>query len=137
MSVISEFKDFISKPDVLDLAVALVIGLAFNAVVTAMVTDIVTPVIGIPGHVNFTSIAYTVNGSTLLVGSFLNAVITFLTIAVAVFFFIVKPASKLKSMKKPEPAAPDTKVCPYCLSKIPIKATRCAFCTSKLSDRKK
>ncbi len=136
MSILGEFKDFIMKGDVVDLAVAVVIGLAFNAVVTALVVDIITPIIGIPGHVNFASITYTINGSTFLIGAFLNALITFLSVAVAVFFFVVKPVEKMKNFnKKPvEAKTPDTKKCPYCLSDISLKATRCAFCTSKLSE---
>ena len=133
MSLLDEFKAFISKGDVLDLAVAFVMGAAFNAVVTAMVTDIVTRLIGIPGHVNFASITYTINGSTFLLGAFVNSVIAFLAIAVAVFFFIIKPISKLQALGKPTaPPAPNTKNCPYCISNIPLKATRCPFCTSEL-----
>jgi large conductance mechanosensitive channel len=133
MSLLSEFKAFISKGDVLDLAVAFVMGAAFNALITAMVTDIVTPIIGIPGHVNLASITYAINGSTFLLGSFVNAVIGFLAICVAVFFFIIKPVSKLQALGKPKvPPAPNTKDCPYCLSNVPLKATRCPFCTSTL-----
>jgi large conductance mechanosensitive channel len=133
MSLLDEFRTFITKGNVLDLAVAFVMGAAFNALVTALVSDIVSPLIGIPGHANFTSITYAVNGSTFLVGSFVNSIITFLTIAVAVFFFIIKPVSKMESMMKPKQlAALDTKECPYCLTKIPLKATRCPSCTSHL-----
>jgi large conductance mechanosensitive channel len=135
LSLASEFKDFIMKGDVVDLAVAVVIGLAFNAVITALVADIVTPLIGIPGHVNFAAYTYTINGSVFMVGSFVNAVISFATIAVVVFFFIVKPANKLKERAaKKNVAAPTTKICPECLSTIPIGAKRCAFCTSKLKN---
>src|SRR5271155_4132975 len=93
MSLISDFTDFISKGNVLDLAVAFVMGAAFNAVVTALVTDIVTPLIGVPGQVNLAGLTYNVNGSIFLVGAFINSVIAFISIAVAVFFFIVKPMS--------------------------------------------
>ncbi|MCL5011587.1 MAG: large conductance mechanosensitive channel protein MscL [Candidatus Marsarchaeota archaeon] len=130
MSVIKEFKDFIVRDNILDLAVAFVMGAAFNAVVTALVTDIVTPIIGIPGHVNFASLTYSVNGSTFLVGAFINSIIAFLSIAIAVFFFIIKPASKLAPKK--QETAPQTKTCPYCLSQIQVKATKCAFCTSSV-----
>lgn len=130
MSLLQEFKDFIAKGNVIDLAVAFVIGVAFSAVVTALVTDIISPLIGIPGHVDFAGITYTVNGSTFLIGAFIDSVIAFISVALAVFFFIIKPLSKLKG--KPKPTTPDTKDCPYCLSKIPIKATRCAYCTSIL-----
>ena len=133
MSIISEFKSFIAKPDVIDLAVAFVMGAAFNALVTALVTDIVTPIVGIPGHVNFASITYTINGSTFLLGAFVNSVIGFLAICVAIFFFIIKPLSHLQARgKSSAPPAPATKPCPYCLSNVPLKATRCPFCTSEL-----
>lgn len=130
MSLVQEFRDFIVKGNVLDLAVAFVMGAAFNALVTALVTDLVTPLIGVPGHVNFADITYTINGSTFLVGAFVNSIIAFLSISVAVFFFIIKPVSKLQKPK--QAPAPDTRDCPYCLSKVPIKATRCPFCTSML-----
>lgn len=134
MAILEEFKAFMLKGSVIDLAVAFIIGAAFNAVVTAMVTDIFTPLIGIPGHLNMSSITYTVNGSTFLLGSFLNSVIAFASITIVVFFFIVKPVSKMKQAREKPAAqkAPDTKICKYCLSSIPAKATRCAFCTSKL-----
>lgn len=137
MSIISEFRDFALRGNVLDLAVAFVMGAAFNSVVTALVSDIVTPIIAIPGHVDFNSIAYTVNGSTILIGPFINALIAFLTIAVAVFFFIVKPVSRIKSSMEARkaPAAAATKACPYCMSVIPKNATRCPECTSHLKKR--
>lgn len=133
MSVIEEFKAFIMKGDVIDLAVGVVMGLAFNAVVTAFITDIITPLIGVAGKVNFATLTYTVNGSTFLVGTFVNALISFVTLAIVVFFFLVKPVTKMKEFgtkKKPAPAT--TKQCPECLSTIPLAAKRCAFCTSKL-----
>jgi large conductance mechanosensitive channel len=133
MSIANEFKDFIMKGDVIDLAVAVVVGLAFNAVVTAFVTDIITPLIGIPGHVNFATLTYTINGSVISAGLFINAVINFITIALVVFFFIVKPVSKMKERAaKKAPVSPTTKQCPECLSTIPKDAKRCAFCTSKV-----
>ncbi len=132
MSLIEEVKSFIVRGNVIDLAVAFVIGAAFNSLVTALVTDMVTPIIGIPGHVNFASLTYTVNGSTFLVGAFINSVISFLSIAFAIFFFIIKPMSKLKPASTGPAPAPTTKECPYCFSSIQIKATRCPFCTSEL-----
>ncbi|MDE1870976.1 MAG: large conductance mechanosensitive channel protein MscL [Candidatus Micrarchaeota archaeon] len=132
MSLVSEFKDFIMKGNVIDLAVAVVIGVAFNAAVTAFVTDIITPLIGVPGHVDFSSLAYTVHGSVFLIGSFVNAIISFVTIALVVFFFIVKPVSKIKERKTmKEKGTTATKQCTECLSTIPAAAKRCAFCTSK------
>lgn len=136
MGIIDEFKSFIMKGDVIDLAVAVVIGVAFNAVITAFVTDIITPLIGIPGHVNFSAYTYTINGSMFLVGAFVNAIISFITIALVVFFFIVKPVTKMKERMGPKDkavATPTTKVCPECLSNIPIKAKRCAYCTSSVA----
>lgn len=133
MSLLDEFKSFITKGNVIDLAVAVVVGVAFNAVVTAFVTDIITPFIGVAGKVNFASLTYTFNNSTFLVGAFINAIISFVTIAVVIFFLMVKPVSAMNERrKKKENAAPTTKVCPECLSTIPIKARRCAFCTSKV-----
>jgi large conductance mechanosensitive channel len=133
MSLAKDFKDFILKGNVMDLAVAVVIGVAFNAVITAFVTDLITPLIGIPGHVDFSAVTYTVNSSVFMVGSFVNALIGFITIALVVFFFIVKPVSKMKEMSSKKTVVPaTTKQCPECLSMIPIKAKRCAFCTSKV-----
>ncbi|MDE1860993.1 MAG: large conductance mechanosensitive channel protein MscL [Candidatus Micrarchaeota archaeon] len=128
--MLGEFRDFIAKGNVLDLAVAVVMGAAFNMVVMALVADIITPAIGIPGNLNFTSLSYTVNNSTFKVGLFVNAVITFLSISIAVFFFIIKPVSKMRGPKKAAPVT--TKQCPYCMSAIPLMATRCPNCTSKL-----
>jgi large conductance mechanosensitive channel len=133
MSLTDEFKDFIMNGDVINLAVAVIIGVAFNAVVTAFVTDIITPLIGIPGHVDLPSLTYTINGSVFLVGSFINAIINFITIALVVFFFIMKPISRMKgTTSKKATVSPATKQCPECLSAIPIGAKRCAFCTSKV-----
>ncbi len=134
MSLASDFKDFIMKGDVVDLAVAVVIGVAFNAVITAFVSDIITPLIGVAGHVNFSTLTYTINGSTFQIGLFINALISFITIALVIFFFIVKPMSKLQErMKKGQEKPSNTKTCPECLSTIPLKAKRCMYCTSKLA----
>ncbi|MGC8479707.1 MAG: large conductance mechanosensitive channel protein MscL [Candidatus Micrarchaeia archaeon] len=135
MSILDEFKTFITKGNVMDLAVAVVIGEAFNTLITSFVNDIITPLIGVAGHVDFSSIAYTINGSTFLLGTFLNAFISFITIALVIFLFIVKPASKYQELKSKNKAAPapNTKTCPECVSTIPINAKRCPFCTSKLA----
>ncbi len=114
------------RGNVVDLAVAFVMGAAFNG----LVADIVTPIIAIPGHVDFSSISYTVNGSTMLIGPFLNSLVSFVIVSMAIFFFIVKPVSRL--YRKSE-QAPDTKECQYCFTKIPVKAARCPNCTSKLA----
>ncbi|MGD0729185.1 MAG: large conductance mechanosensitive channel protein MscL [Candidatus Micrarchaeaceae archaeon] len=129
MSLASDFKEFITKGNVLDLAVAVVVGVAFNAVITAFVADVITPLIGIPGHVNFSALTYTINGSVFMIGAFVSALISFITIALVVFLLIVKPASKFKKKE-----AATTKKCPECLSDVPIGAKRCAFCTSKLKQ---
>lgn len=133
-SLISELKDFVMKGDIIDLAIAVVIGIAFNNLITAFIGDVITPLIGIPGHVDFSTITYTINSSVFQIGLFINALISFITIAVVLFFFVVKPMAKLQEKIKPKEVKtpPATKQCPECLSTIPAKAKRCAFCTSKV-----
>lgn len=130
----SEFKAFILRGNVVDLAIAVVIGAAFTSVVNALVTDIITPIISIPGKSDFSSLSFTINGSVFRYGSFINAVISFVIVAAAVFFFVVKPVNVLMARRKTEAvgSAPTTKDCPFCLSSVPAAATRCAFCTSDL-----
>lgn len=130
------FKQFILRGNVLDLSVAVVIGAAFGAVVTALVKDLVTPLIAaIVGKPDFSAIAATVNGSKLLIGDFINAVVAFLLVAAAVYFFVVVPVNHLTARLRIGEPAPDptTKKCAECLSDIPIAARRCAFCASPLS----
>lgn len=130
------FRQFIFRGNVLDLAVAVVMGAAFAAVVTALVKDLITPLIAaIAGSPDFSGIAVTINGSKLLIGDFLNAVIAFLLMAVAVYFFIVLPVNRLTARLNRGDAPPDptTKKCPECMSDVPIAARRCAFCTSPIS----
>jgi large conductance mechanosensitive channel len=129
------FKEFVLRGNVLDLAVAVVIGGAFGAVVTAMVKDLITPLIGaIVGQPDFSSLVLTVNGAQFLIGDFLNAVVSFLLVAAAVYFFVVVPVNALNARRNRGEAPPDptTKKCPECLSEVPIAARRCAFCTSVL-----
>ncbi len=129
------FKQFILRGNVLDLAVAVVMGAAFGAVVTALVKDLITPIIAaLVGKPDFSGIAFTVNGSKFLIGDFINAVISFLLIAAAVYFFVVLPVNTLMARIKRGQAPPDptTKQCPECLSEVPIAAKRCAFCTSTI-----
>ena len=130
------FKQFILRGNVIDLAVAVVIGAAFGAVVTAFVKDLLTPLIAaIFGKPSFENLTVTVNGSTFLYGDFINALISFLLIAAAVYFFVVAPMNALMTrMRRGEtPPDPTTKKCPECLSEIPIAARRCAFCTSAVA----
>jgi large conductance mechanosensitive channel len=130
------FREFVFRGNVLDLAVAVVMGAAFSAVVTALVKDIITPLIAaIFGAPDFSAIALTVNGSKLLIGAFLNEVLAFLLMAVAVYFFIVLPVNHLmERLRRGEvPPDPTTKKCPECISEVAIAARRCAFCTSPLA----
>jgi large conductance mechanosensitive channel len=132
------FKQFIMRGNVLDLAVAVVIGVAFGAVVTALVKDLITPLIAaIVGKPDFSGIAFTVNKSRFAVGDFINALTSFLLISAAVYFFVVLPVNTLMARLRKGEASPDptTKKCPECLSEIPIAARRCAFCTSAIELR--
>ena len=130
-----EFKEFISRGNVMDMAVGIIIGGAFTAIVTSLVEDIITPIIGMIGGFDFSSFVVTVNNSNIAVGKFINAVINFLLIAL-VLFSIIKAMNKAASIvKKPEEEAPEepaTKMCPYCKSEIAAEATRCPHCTSQL-----
>lgn len=133
-SVGQEFKEFLLRGNVIDLAVAVVIGAAFGAVVTAFVENLITPLIAaIGGQPNFAEIDFTINDSTFGIGLFLNALISFVIIAAVIFFFVVKPVNLLIERARREPTPdPTTRKCPACLSEVPIAATRCAFCTSDL-----
>jgi large conductance mechanosensitive channel len=134
MSAMQDFKQFVLRGNVVDLAVGVVIGAAFGAVVTALVKDIITPIVSIPGKVNFSNLSVTIGGGVIQYGDFLNTVISFLLIAFVVFFFIVRPVNWLMERRKTEtPVEATTRDCPFCLSSVPIKASRCAFCTSELS----
>jgi len=130
------FREFLLRGNVIDLAVAVVIGGAFGAVVTALVKDLITPLIAaIVGKPDFSAISFTVNGSQFPVGDFINALISFLLVGAAVYFFVVVPMNAFMArMRRGEaPADPTTKKCPECLSDVPIGARRCAACTSALS----
>ena len=129
-----EFKTFVLRGNVVDLAIAVVIGAAFGAVVTALVKDIITPILAIPGKTDFSALTFTIRKSHFLYGDFINSVISFLSIAAAVFFLVVKPVNALLNRRKTEPEVlSTTRDCPYCLSSIPIAASRCAFCTADVS----
>jgi large conductance mechanosensitive channel len=129
--VLKEFKAFILQGDVVMLAVAVVIGLAFEAVVKAVVADILTPVIGIFGRANFEALSFTIRGSTFLYGDVLNSIISFLAVGAAVFFLVVKPYNII-SLRASNKVAPPSQDCPFCLTAIPVAATRCPACTSTL-----
>jgi large conductance mechanosensitive channel len=126
------FREFIFRGNVVDLAIAVVIGAAFTDIVNALVSDLITPLIGlIGGKPDFSFLKLTFNGTDFLVGDFVNALIAFLIIAAVVYFAVVMPMSKvLARMKKGQVEQPGTKICPDCLSAIPLKAKKCAFCTS-------
>ncbi len=131
MSLLQDFKKFLFRGNVVDLAVAVVVGTAFGAVVKAVVADILTPIIAlIFGKPSFEALSFTINGSHFLYGDLLNNLITFLSVAAAVFFFVVAPVNHLMDRRAKED--PDTKECPECTSAIPIKARRCPMCTSEL-----
>ena len=132
--MLKEFRDFIARGNLVDLAVAVVIGTAFGAVVTALVADFVTPLIAaIGGQPDFSGLSFAINESEFRYGHFLNALISFLIIAAVVFFFVIKPVNALLDRLKTEPAvAEETRPCPDCLSEIPKAARRCAFCTAQV-----
>jgi len=127
------FRQFILRGNVIDLAVAVVIGAAFGAVVTSFVTNVLTPLIAaIVGKPDFSAFNANVNGAVIAYGLFLNALISFLLVAAAVYFFMVAPmnAWKARQARSAVPADPTSRKCPECLSDVPIAASRCAFCTS-------
>ncbi len=133
MSLITEFKEFVLRGNVVDLAVGVMIGGAFGGIVTALTKDIITPFIGMFGKVDLSNLNTTINGAKFGFGDFLNVVVSFAILAIVVFFFIVKPVNFLMTRRKTEPAAAAvTRECPQCLSSIPLKATRCAFCTAEV-----
>ena len=130
---LEEFKAFAMRGNVLDMAVGVVVGGAFTAIVTALVEDVINPVIGLFFKADFSSVVIDLGGSSIKIGEFVNSIINFLIVAF-VLFVVIKAITSLH--KKPEapaaPAEPTTKVCPFCQSEIAIKAVRCPHCTSKL-----
>jgi large conductance mechanosensitive channel len=131
---LNEFKAFILRGNVVDLAVAVVVGSAFSGIVNALVKDLITPLIAaIGGQQHFAALYFPINNSQFMYGDFINSVFNFLIIASVVFFLIVKPINLLMShRKKGPPPDPTTRECPYCISQIPIKAMRCAYCTAEV-----
>ena len=128
------FREFILRGNLVDLAIAVVIGTAFGALVTALVRDLITPLIAaIGGEPDFGALSFTINGSEFLYGDFINALLTFLIIAAVVYFFVVKPVAALLERFTPKQEVGEQRECPECLSDIPVAARRCAFCTAQVS----
>jgi large conductance mechanosensitive channel len=132
--MLRDFREFILRGNVVDLAVGVVIGAAFGAVVNALVKDLITPIIAaIGGKPDFSNLSFTINEARFLYGDFINQVISFLIIAAAVFFLVVKPVNALMVRRRAEPPLDETvRKCPECLSEIPVAARRCAFCTAEV-----
>ena len=131
---LTEFKQFLLRGNVVDLAVGIVVGTAFGAVVSALVADLLTPLIAaIFGSSDFSGLSFTINGSHFLYGHLLNVLISFVTIAAAVFFLVVRPVNALMARRRTEPPVDETtRKCPECLSEVPREARRCAFCTAEI-----
>lgn len=130
--MLQEFKKFLLRGNVVDLAVGVVVGASFGSVVNALVADILTPLIAAIAKVpDFGNLTFTINGSKFMYGHFINTAISFFLVAAAIFFFVIKPINLLvsRSHQKDPPPQPTTKKCPQCLSEIPIQAKRCAHCT--------
>ena len=134
MGIIKEFKEFIAQGNVMDLAVGVIIGGAFKTIVDSLTNDIISPILGFVGGVDFSDLAVTIAGVELKYGSFITAVINFLIMAV-IIFFMVKAVNKVMSLGKKKEEVVDevtTKVCPYCKSEIDKDATKCPHCTSEV-----
>lgn len=129
--MLKDFKQFLLRGNVVDLAVGVVVGAAFGTIVSALVSDLLTPLIAAIAKVpDFGNLSFTINGSIFMYGHFINALISFVLVAASVFFFVVKPMNLLIARSKKEaPADPSTKKCSECLSEIPLEAKRCAHCT--------
>lgn len=131
--MLKDFKAFILRGSVVDLAVGIVIGAAFGTVVSSFVKNLLTPLVSIPGKVNFSALHVTVRHSVFAYGQFLNDIISFVIIAAAVFFFVVRPVNALMARRRTDvDVESPTRDCPQCLSSIPMAAHRCAFCTSEV-----
>jgi large conductance mechanosensitive channel len=129
------FGQFIARGNVIDLAVAVVIGAAFGAVVTSLVKDLITPLVAaLVGKPDFSAISFTVNNSKFLIGDFINAIVSFVLVAAAIYYFVVLPLNAITSRVRPKTAdVPTMRECPQCLSDIPIAALRCRYCTSVIA----
>jgi len=133
--MIKEFREFLLRGNLLDLAVAVVIGAAFTGVVTALTTDIITPFIKaiFGGATQFDSLSFTVNGSQIFYGKVLTALLNFVIVAAVIFFLVIKPVNHLMDKLGRTPREDPVRECPDCLSKVPEAAVRCAYCTSELT----
>lgn len=134
--MLKDFKKFILRGNAVDLAIAVVVGAAFGAIVTSLVKDLITPIISaIAGKPDFSGLSFTINNSKFLYGDFLNALVSFLLIATAIFFFVIQPLNKLRALaaKRKNPEDPVDRKCPECLSSIPKAASRCMYCTAKVT----
>jgi large conductance mechanosensitive channel len=129
-----DFREFILRGNLVDLAVAVVLGTAFAAVIAALVGDLITPLIAaIGGNPDFSGLSFTIHKSHFLYGHFINALITFLIVAAVLFFLVIKPVNRLMRARATEPEVESpTKPCPRCLSQVPVGATKCAFCTADI-----
>jgi large conductance mechanosensitive channel len=136
-AIVSEFREFVMRGNVVDLAIAVVIGVAFTGIVTALVNGIIMPLIlAVGGKPSFDQYYLTLNNSRILVGTALTAIVNFLIVAAVIFFLVLKPLNALMALRarhNEPPAEPDTRECPYCLSEIPLKATRCRYCTADVA----
>lgn len=133
--MIKDFKAFILRGNVVDLAIAVIIGAAFGAVIESLVKDVLTPLVTIPGDTNFEDLVLDIGGARIAYGNFLNEVVAFLAVAAAVFFVVVRPLNALAARRKSgvDEEVPTTKVCPWCLSEIPAAARCCASCTREVA----
>jgi large conductance mechanosensitive channel len=133
MSVLADFKQFLLRGNLVELAVAFVMGVVFAALLKAFIADLITPIIAlIFGKPDFSSLSFTINNSHFLYGDFINNLFTFITTALVIFFFVVRPYNGLMARRAQED--PDTKPCPECTSAIPVKAHRCPLCTSEIAE---
>lgn len=132
--MLKDFKVFLLRGNVVDLAVGIVVGVAFGAVVKALIDDLIMPIVAaVIGKPDFSGLTFTINNSVFMYGAFINAVILFISVAAAVFFFVVQPVNKLNARySKESPPDPSVRKCPECLSDIPAEAKRCAFCTAQV-----
>ncbi len=131
MTILADFKKFLFRGNLVELAIAFVMGVVFAALLKAFIADLITPIIALVfGQPNFETLTFTINSSQFAYGDFLNNVFTFVTTAAAIFFFVVRPYNMLMDRRTQED--PDTRSCPECTSSIPIKARRCPLCTSEI-----